>query len=91
MRKDTARKRAAYRRRRAEGLCARCPAPALAGRSMCGPHLGAQREAAAEDYAAMARAGLCVQCRRETAEPRRVRCWRCLVAHADRQREARAA
>ena len=82
-------KRPSYAARRRRGLCAHCPAPALEGRSMCAAHLAARRVDEAATYAANAAAGVCVQCRQEPAKLGRRRCWRCLLEHTQKKREAR--
>ena len=81
-------KRRSYAARRRRGLCVRCPAPALEGRCMCAAHLAARRADEAATYAALVAAGVCVQCRQEPAKPRRRRCWRCMLDHTEREREA---
>ena len=78
-----------YARRRAAGLCTRCPERAAPGRTLCAT-CGAQNNALAYRIrAAHAAAGMCHDCGKVPPEDGWRRCRPCLDAKTERNRRNR--
>ena len=74
------RMRAYRKRRRARGLCSKCPALAREGRSLCAACAGAESAAQRERMSGRRECGICITCGRIPPAPGRVRCPDCMAA-----------